>query len=357
MSTATPLWAPETISAEPYNAQTPAGALLQHLTPADALFVRDHFGVPRLDPRTWRLGLAGEVDRPYDLGYRDLLAMEQREIETVLECAGNGRSLMSPRPPGLAWGERAVGCARFTGVPFAALAERLGVRADAVEFVFTGADAGEFHGRPAAFERSLPTTVVLRPDTLLATHLNGHPLTAAHGAPVRLVVPGHYGVADVKWLVSVRAVAEPFTGPFQADSYVYRRSRGGRGGTQDGPVTAMRVKSLVTAPGPGSVLRAGETVRVTGHAWSGAGPIRSVEVRADDGDWQPSVLGPSTGRYGWTGWTDWTYAWTAPCQPGPHTLTVRATDVTGASQPLRPPWNEDGYGCNPVAELQLIIEA
>jgi hypothetical protein len=157
----------------------------------------------------------------------------------------------------------------------------------------------------------------------------------------------------VKWLVGIRAVVEPFTGPFQTDSYVYRRSQGGTGGTQDGPVTTIRVKSLVTTPKPGTVLHVGETVRVSGHAWSGAGPIRRVEVRADDGDWQPAVLGRAAGRYGWI---DWTYTWTAPARPGAHHLTIRATDATGATQPLRAPWNEDGYGCNPVAELEVTLQ-
>ncbi|WP_405806058.1 molybdopterin-dependent oxidoreductase [Streptomyces sp. NBC_00210] len=349
-------WAPETVTDEPYNAQTPWAALAEPVTPVGAFFVRDHFGVPRTTRERWRLRLGGAVDAPFDVGYGELLAMARRELDVVLECAGNGRSLMTPRPPGLQWEQRAVGCAHFAGVPFRSLAERARIGPDAVEVVFAGADSGTVHGRRLAFERSLPLSVALHPDTLLVTHMNGEPLAPEHGAPVRLVVPGRYAVADVKWLIGARAVTEPFVGVFQAEEYVYVASRG----TTDGPVTTVRVKSLITTPEPDSAVRRGTETAVRGRAWSGAGvPVRRVEVcvecedeeGVEDGDWRDAVLETPTGPYAWTGWS---YPWT-PRRPGQYRLLARATDEHGDTQPPRAPWNAHGYGCNPVASVEVVV--
>ncbi|MEU6882292.1 sulfite oxidase [Streptomyces sp. NPDC046712] len=357
-------WAPETVTTDPYNAQTPRAALTERLTPADALFVRDHFGVPRTPAARWRLRIGGAVTTPVTLGYEELLALGRegrREFDVVLECAGNGRAQMVPRPPGLPWDQRAVGCARFAGVPFHLVAERAGVAPETVEFVFAGADTGSVHGHPAAFERSLPLAEALHPDTLLATHMNGEPLPPEHGAPVRLVVPGRYAVADVKWLVEATAVTEPFTGVFQAEEYVYVASEG----IPDGPVSAIRVKSLITAPEPDDDLRRGTQTVVRGRAWSGAGlAVGRVEVRAEHEDedgpgeeraggteWHDADLEPPTGPYAWTSWS---YRWT-PRKPGRYRLLARATDAHGDTQPPRAPWNAQGYGCNPVAAVDVVV--
>ncbi|TQK51859.1 molybdenum-dependent oxidoreductase-like protein [Streptomyces sp. SLBN-118] len=349
-------WAPETVTADPYNAQTPSAALAEPVTPVGAFFVRDHFGVPRTAPGQWRLRLGGAVAAPFDVGYDELLAMPRRELDVVLECAGNGRSLMTPRPPGLPWGQRAVGCAHFAGVPFLSLATRAGIGRAAVEVVFAGADSGTVHGRRVAFERSLPLAAALHPDTLLATHMNGEPLAPEHGAPVRLVVPGRFAVADVKWLVGAQAVTEPFTGFFQAEEYRYVASRG----IPEGPVTNLRVKSLITSPEPDSAVRRGHETPVRGLAWSGGGvPVRRVQVRAVyeddegsvDGGWQDALLGAPAGAYAWRGWSS---LWT-PRRPGRYRLQSRATDEFGHVQPSLAPWNAQGYGCNPVASVELVV--
>ncbi|MGW7435266.1 molybdopterin-dependent oxidoreductase [Streptomyces sp. NPDC054849] len=350
------VWAPETVTDDPYNAQTPSAALAEPVTPVGAFFVRDHFGVPPTAPGRWRLRVGGAAAAPFGIDYDELLAMEHRELDVVVECAGNGRSLMTPRPPGLPWSQQAVGCARFAGVPFRSLADRARIEPAAVEIVFTGADSGTVHGHRTAFERSLPLAVALHPDTLLATRMNGEPLTPGHGAPVRLVVPGRYAVADVKWLVGARAVTHSFTGFFQAEEYRYVDSRG----TPEGPVTTVRVKSLINEPEPDEAVRRGHETLVRGRAWSGGGvPVRSVEVRAvyeeddRDGDrgWHQAVLDPPAGRYGWSGWS---YRWT-PDRPGPYRLLSRATDARGDTQPSQAPWNAHGYGCNPVACVDVVV--
>jgi DMSO/TMAO reductase YedYZ molybdopterin-dependent catalytic subunit len=338
---------PEPVTQDPFNAQTPLVSLDEVFTPVDTFFVRDHFGIPQIDSRRWRLGLSGAVQTPHELTYDELLALDRHEIDLVLECAGNGRSLMSPLPPGLPWGERAVGCARFGGVPFCEVAARAGVDPAAVEFVFTGADTGDVRGRRVAFERSLPVDVALHPDTLLATHMNGEPLTARHGAPVRLAVPGRYGMADVKWLVGVRAVTTPFAGTFQADDYVYLDSND----TPVGPVTTMQVKSLITSPAHGASIDRGALVDVRGWAWSGAAAIRLVEVRLDDTDWYPAKLTTPSGPYAWTAWY---LRWVAK-HAGRHRVLVRATDENGDRQPLEAAWNAKGYGWNAAAGVDVVV--
>ncbi|MGW5424111.1 molybdopterin-dependent oxidoreductase [Streptomyces sp. NPDC003943] len=349
-------WSPETVTSDPYNAQTPSAALTAPVTPADALFVRDHFTVPALRTADWRLRFEGAVRCPYTLGYGELAALPHTELDVVVECAGNGRAQMVPQPPGLPWGQRAVGCVRFAGVPFRLLAERAGVDAAAVEFVFAGADSGTVRGRRAPFERSLPLAVALHQDTLLATALDGAPLSREHGAPVRLVVPGHFAVADVKWLTGVRAVTEPFAGVFQAEEYVYVDAEG----RAEGPVGALRVKSLITEPEPDEDLRRGQETVVRGHAWAGGGvPVHQVEVRvvhedepaeATDG-WHDADLAAPSGPYAWT---DWSFRWT-PRTPGRYRLLSRATDAHGETQPRHAPWNARGYGCNPVAAVEVVV--
>lgn len=352
-------WSPEAVTSDPYNAQTPAAALAASVTPADALFVRNHFAVPDMTPERWRLRVDGAVRAPYDIGYEELTALPHTELDVVVECAGNGRTGMTPRPPGLPWGQRAVGCARFAGVPFRVVAERAGVDPAAVEFVFTGADSGTVGERQVPFARSLPCALALHPDTLLATRLDGAPLTPEHGAPVRLVVPGRFAVADVKWLTGARAVTEPFSGVFQTEDYVYVDDRG----RVEGPVDALRVKSLITAPEPDDDLRRGREAVVRGHAWSGGGlAVRRVEVRAVHEDepaepdepaagWRDADLERPTGAYAWT---DWSFRWT-PRSPGRYRILARATDAAGEVQPVRAPWNAGGYGCNAVAVVEVVV--
>src|SRR6266545_6676301 len=192
---------PITITPQPLNAETPLPALTRPLTPSRSFYVRSHFDVPRIDPETWTLRLDGAVDRPIQLGLSDLLALPAREVWMTLECAGNGRRAMLPRPPGLPWGFGAVGTGRFTGVPLSLLLDQMGLRSEAREVVFVGADRGPVEsGDVVPFARSLPLDVARHPDTIVALALNGRPVRAEHGSPARLIVPGWYAMASVKWL-------------------------------------------------------------------------------------------------------------------------------------------------------------
>ncbi|MFC7447085.1 sulfite oxidase [Rhodococcus daqingensis] len=325
---------PETVTATPYNAETALAAIGEPLTDPGAFFVRNHFDAPRMDPRDWRLRIDGAVLRPFTLTYSELRALPSHALEVVLECAGNGRSLMKPTPPGVPWGLRAAGCTRFVGVTLRTVLGRAGVLSMAREVVFAGADG---------FERSLTVRQATRPDVLLATHMGDGPLTRQHGAPVRLVVPGWYGVASVKWLVGVTAVTEPFRGHFQT-SYVYRYP----GVPGDVPTRRMRVRALITAPRDGAVLPRGP-VTVAGHAWSGEAPIERVEVSLDGGaTWSPAQLRPAPG------WTDWSITMVATAV-GVVRAVARATDRRGNTQPWTAPWNAFGYGNNAIGAVEFTI--
>ncbi|MGH8103044.1 MAG: sulfite oxidase, partial [bacterium] len=306
------------IEQRPFNAETPLEALAEPITPTPLFYVRNHFDVPRLNADTWRLKLDGEVEQPIQIGIKDLLALPSKTITVVMECAGNGRALMKPTPPGTPWRVGAVSSATFTGASLSYLINRATLKKDAVEFILSGADEGEVAPhRITRFARSLAVAVCLHPDTILAWEMNGEPLTPNHGFPVRLVVPNWYGVASVKWLVHVSAVATPFDGYFQKERYIYEKESGTRDGT---PLSLMRVRSLIVAPNDGAVVSSGP-VEVSGIAWSGFGAIKRVQVSADGGKaWDQATLEPRKSDYGATLWR---LTW-APPASGHYTLVARA---------------------------------
>jgi DMSO/TMAO reductase YedYZ molybdopterin-dependent catalytic subunit len=218
----------------------------------------------------------------------------------------------------------------------------VGVGAVARELVFRSADGG--------FERSLTLDDARDADALLAYGMNGAPLPARHGGPVRLVVPGWYAMASVKWLTHVEAITSAFRGPYQTDKYVYRwPDEDGRGPE---PVTLQRVRALVTEPRPGDVVRPGE-LTVRGVAWSGAAPIARVEVSVGGGTWQPARLVGRRQRHSWQWWELITPVET----PGPTTIRPRATDLAGRTQPEQAEWNELGYGNNAIQSISLSVES
>jgi DMSO/TMAO reductase YedYZ molybdopterin-dependent catalytic subunit len=336
------------VERQPYNAEVPL-AELEREPGEGALFVRTHFGVPSLRAEDHRLQVVGAVERPLMLGLAELRRWPARRVEVTLECAGNGRSLVEPRPPGTPWGLGAAGTAVFEGVALADVLREAGVAAGAVEVLAVGRDAGTVaSGSTVRFERSLPLAVALGPDVLLARAMNAAPLAPEHGHPLRLVVPGWYGVASVKWLDRIELLRQPFTGWFQRDTYVYQ----GQSGVADGsPVGAMRLRSLLTFPAEGATLPVAPVV-LRGVAWSGTGSVVSVAWSADDGaSWDEGTLEPARGS-----WLPrrWRATWTPPA-PGAHTLLCRARDEGGAEQPLRPAWNRLGYGNNAAHRVRVSV--
>jgi DMSO/TMAO reductase YedYZ molybdopterin-dependent catalytic subunit len=334
------------VQTRPFNAETPLPALLEPLTPAELVYVRNHFDVPEADAARWRLRVGGTVAHPFEVSLEELRALPHHTVTLTLECAGNGRTLMDPLPPGVRWGLGAVSTVRFTGTPLAALLERAGLRPETVEVVFTGADRGEVApGRTEPFARSLTVEQALHPDTLLAWALNGEPLTPDHGHPLRLVVPGMYGMASVKWLHHVEAVSHPFDGYYQ-DHYRYEAP-----GEEDAPlVTRMRVRALIVTPADGAQVDGPMEVR--GIAWSGEAPVARVEVSGDGGEsWAEAELKPAASAYVAARWR---LRWTPPAA-GAYTLLARATDAAGNTQPLEPPPNVRGYGNNSVQRVRVTV--
>lgn len=337
------------VKKEPFNAETPMSALRDYFTSNENFYVRSNFSVPSVSDADWCLRIRGAVARPVELILEELLAMPSRELPVTLECAGNGRTGFSPLPQGEPWGIGAVGTARWKGVPLAPLLERTGLSTGAIEVLFEGADRGVPSGESAevAFARSLPLEKALHPDTLLAYEMNGAPLPREHGGPVRLVVPGWYGMASVKWLTAITALEQPFTGFYQKERYVLDFP----GSATILPVREMQTRALITNLGPGAVAAPG-THLVVGVAWSGRGTVASVEVCLEGGGpWQPARMVDEAAHYTWRRWE---FDWRAT-KVGRHVLRARAVDDQGNVQPDLAPWNRLGYCNNSVHAVVVEV--
>jgi DMSO/TMAO reductase YedYZ molybdopterin-dependent catalytic subunit len=332
------------------NRGMPLEALRYDITPTGLHYLLVHFDIPAVDLDAWRLTLDGLVDRPLELTLGDLRARPRRTIPVTLECAGNGRARLQPRPLSNPWLLEAIGTAEWTGTPLAPLLDAAGVRDEAVELVFTGVDRGFQGGEEQSYQRSLPIAEARRAEVLLVDEMNGQPLQPQHGFPLRLVVPGWYGMASVKWLTRIEAVREPFEGYQQARTYRFKADADDPGT----PVSRIRVRALMTPPGiPDFFTRrrlvdAGR-IPLTGRAWGGRAPIAKVEV-AVDGDWREATLGPVLGEFAWRAWS---FDWDA--EPGEHRLACRATDADGETQPLDMPWNYQGMGNNGVQSVEVTV--
>jgi len=337
--------------AHPLNCETSIPALIGGVVMPNAHFyVRNHFQIPMLDPSTWRLEVGGLVERPLSLRLRDLSNMRSETRVVTLECAGNGRSLLHPQVAGEKWHLGAVSTAEWTGVPLVEVLDRAGIRPEAHEVLFRGADAGMVHGRTETirFERSLELDDVRASEALLAYAMNGEPLPIQHGYPLRVIVPGWYAVASVKWLTEIEVIGHAFSGPFQTDSYFYEWQREGRVVRE--PVTLQRVRALITEPSAGEEVDRGD-VAIRGVAWSGAAAIARVEVSVGGGSWQEARLVGERRRHSWQWWE----LIRRIEQPGATVVRARATDLAGRTQPESPEWNRLGYGNNSIPEVPVHV--
>jgi DMSO/TMAO reductase YedYZ molybdopterin-dependent catalytic subunit len=337
--------------AHPLNCETSLPALIGGVVMPNARFyVRNHFQIPDLDATTWRLDVGGLVDRPLRLSLADLGRLPSSTLPVTLECAGNGRAAMDPPVPGEQWRLGAVSTAEWTGVPLTEVLDRAGVRPGARAVVFRGADSGTVDGEPGTlrFERGLSLDDVRDGEALLAYAMNGEPLPVAHGFPVRLVVPGWYAVASVKWLTQIDVIDRPFAGYYQEARYQYEWE--GDGGIEREPVRLQQVRALVTQPRPGNVVPGGELV-VRGVAWSGAAPVARVDVSIGDGPWQQATLVGERRRHSWRWWE-----LVVPVEgTGVTTVRARATDLAGRTQPEENAWNRLGYGGNAIQRVEVQL--
>ncbi|RKN19873.1 sulfite oxidase [Micromonospora musae] len=331
----------------------PLEALRYDVTPAGLHYLLIHYDIPELDGATHTLTVDGVVDRPLTLSLAELRERPRVTRRVTLECAGNGRALLDPRPVSQPWLVEAVGNAEWTGTPLAPLLREAGISADAVDVVFTGADHGIERGVEQDYQRALPVAEALREEVLLAYEMNGAPLLPQHGAPLRLIVPGWYGMAHVKWLHSISVLTETFEGYQNAQAYRLRQNADDPGV----PVTRIEPRALVRPPGfpdfmsRARVLRPGPST-LDGRAWSGHAPVVSVEVTTDGGEtWAPATLDePTDGDFAWRRWR---YEWSP--QPGRYLLSARATDASGRTQPVEQPWNRGGFANNMVQRVAVTV--
>ena len=294
-------------------------------TPKDRFFTTQHYGHPTVDIAAYKLKLSGLVERPLQLSLDELRKMGGTELVAGFECSGNRRPLQ-----GL------IGNGKWTGVPLATVLKRATLRPEAREIVFFGADKGmetvEFRTSKYEVEqqygRSMPRDKATAPEPFLAWALNGEPLTVHQGSPLRLIVPGWYGAPNVKWLAEIHAQEDQYLGKFQARWY--RTLKGeminGEMKWTESAITHLQLKSFVAR-----VTRSGDTYKALGVALNDGTPIKTVEVKLDEGPWHAATLDPATAKEKF-GWKLFTYTWNG-ATPGEHTIVSRVTDVTGTVQP------------------------
>ncbi|MGA9159903.1 MAG: sulfite oxidase [Actinomycetota bacterium] len=324
------------------------------VTPAGMHYLLIHFDVPEADGASWRLSVGGLVRHPLELSLADLRSRPSVTMPVTMECAGNGRARLSPRPISQPWITEAIGTAEWTGTPLRPILEDAGIEDGAVELVFRGADHGIQGGVEQDYERSLTIEDAMRDEVLLAYAMNAAPLPPQHGFPLRLVVPGWYGMTSVKWLTGITAVSERFRG-FQMDAYRFRQ----RPDEEGEPVTRMNPRSLLEPPGFPDFLTRTRFVDVgrhvlQGRAWSGWGPIERVEVSTDGGaTWADAALGEPASLFAWT---PWSFEWDAGAL-GLFELCPRATDAAGNTQPLEQPWNLHGFANTMVQRVPVEVRS
>jgi DMSO/TMAO reductase YedYZ molybdopterin-dependent catalytic subunit len=333
----------------------PLEALRWDVTPVGLHYLLTHYDIPEVDPGTWRLEVDGLVEEPVSLSLEDLRARPAVETAVTMECAGNGRAHVEPHVVSQPWLLEAVGTARWRGTPVAGVLEEVGVRDGAAEVLFTGLDRGVEGDEEQSYARSLPLEDALAGEAILAYEINGVPLPPQHGFPLRLLVPGWYGMTSVKWLSRITVLDAPFDGYQMRHSYRLRQEEDEVGT----PLSRIQVRALMVPPGipeflsRARVVPAGEC-EIDGRAWSGDAEIARVELSTDGGEsWAGAEIEPSTlGRWAWSRWR---FVWDA--KPGEYELCCRARDSAGNVQPLEPPWNMGGYANNAVQRVPVTVTA
>ena len=342
-------------SEEPLNLEMPFARLDGLITPNESFYVRCHFPIPQIRASEWRLKVEGTVRDALELDYEELRGMESRTISATLECAGNNRIFLEPKVKGVQWALGAVGNASWTGVPLSALLQRAGVDPDASEVILEGADEGEVDKSPQptgniSFARSIPLSKAVD-DVLLAYQMNGEPLSATHGFPVRAIVPGWYAMASIKWLRRIVLSATPFNGYYQSLDYTYCERRDGFATLT--PISEQQIKAEIARPQDGETVPAESVVRVQGAAWSGGAHVTTVQISVDAGvTWHAAQL---AGEPVENAWRLWQYDGRTPAARGRQTIMARATDSRGRSQPFDRDPDRGSYMINHILPIEVEV--
>ena len=342
---------------EPINLETPFDEVDSFLTPTELFYIRSHFPAPKLEVGSYQLHIDGAVRNPFYLSYQELRDMPSETRVALLECAGNSRVFLVPQVEGAQWELGAVGNAEWTGVPLAVLLERAGMEEDACEIVLEGADHGmpkepPVPPVPISYARSLLRDKAIQREVLIAYKMNGRDLPPDHGYPVRAIVPGHYGMASVKWLTRIHAVREPFQGYWQTSDYGYwdyldarpvRRALG-----------EIKLKSEIARPRVYETLAVNQVCTVFGAAWAGETEVTEIAVSADGGrSWAEAEFLDPVQRHAWRRWK---FDWLTPKQPGKYTLLARAKDANGGVQPDKHDQNYGSYVINHPLPIEVFVE-
>jgi len=288
---------------DPNNLEMPFDQLGDFITPSELFYIRSHFSTPELDPVAYRLSISGAVRNALSLSYADIHAMPSRTYVATLECAGNGRVFLVPPVPGAQWQLGAVGNAEWTGVPLSVLLELAGLADEVCELVLEGADRGVPKEEPKppgpiSYARSIPRARAMEPDVLIAYQMNGQDLTPDHGYPLRAIVPGHYGMASVKWLTDVVAATQPFQGYWQTSDYAYWDDSEGTPVRR--PLAEMKLKSQIARPQVYERLESGRSYTIFGAAWAGDTDVTEIWISLDGGaSWVPGEFLDLISRHAW----------------------------------------------------------
>ena len=338
---------------EPRNLETPLSDLSAVTT--EKFFVRSHFAAPAIDPKSFKLTVEGHVENKLVLTLDDIKNMEAVGRDIVLECAGNGRVFLVPQTRGLQWAHGAVGQAKWTGLPLGVLLDVAKVKRGAADVVLIGADRGTI-AEPATpgaipFDRGIPLVKARADGSLLAYKMNDEPLTPAHGAPLRAVIGGWYGMASVKWLSRIVVTDKPHAGFWQTLDYSVWDRAGAS--PQLAPVTAIQPKAIITSVGPGDVLELDKTHTIRGLAWAGERGVKTVEISTDAGKtWSPATHRPGA-PFIWTPWS----AEITPSAKGALPLVARCTDDRGNTQPATRDADRRTYMINHLVPTEVVVKA
>jgi DMSO/TMAO reductase YedYZ molybdopterin-dependent catalytic subunit len=336
--------------------ETPVEFMTDWITPVNHFFVRNHMFEPaKIEAGTWKLTIGGEVEKPLTLTLADLEKVPVHSVTNAMECAGNGRSLHNPKVPGIQWGKGAVGNAKFSGPSLKVILEKAGLKDTGKHVMFRGLD--EVPGKVPPFIRSIPIEKAIDADTLIATYMNGAPLSQHHGFPARIVTPGWAGAASCKWLTEITVLDKPAEGNFMTPGYRMPNNPVKPGEAvkpeDTHSVTGLAVKSLIAAPSDGAKLKPGKQ-EIKGVAWAGEVDITKVEVSTDGGSsWTPAELGKDHAKYAWRLWS---HAW-KPAKSGDYVILSRATDSQGRVQPDAAVWNPSGYLYNAHDQVKVYVQA
>jgi DMSO/TMAO reductase YedYZ molybdopterin-dependent catalytic subunit len=342
---------------EPRNLEAPFDRIDSYLTPTELFYIRSHFPTPKLDRASYQLRIDGAVRHPFTLSYEELRNMRSETRVATLECAGNGRVFLVPQVQGAQWELGAVSNAEWTGVPLRALLERAELAEDVCEIALEAADRGTPKEEPLppvpiSYVWSVPLAKAMQSEVLIAYAMNGRDLSRDHGFPIRAMVPGHYGMASVKWLTRIEAVREPFRGYWQTTDYAYWASKGGE------PVRRalgeMKLKSQIARPRVYETLPANRIYTICGAAWAGETDVIGIAVSTDGGQtWAGADFVDPVRRHAWRRWR---FDWLTPKKAGEYTLLARAKDANGVLQPTEHDQNYGVYVINHSLPIEVFVE-